>query len=219
MPEALSFCLARAQRPLLHVDKNAHLHNNPSVLSFIPDQQLLSQAARAINSSCSDGPSTAGVTPRLELVKDKSILYLGETCVFYITLSNQGSSAASAITVKVECSVEGGSNAVLYDNSQSPLPQLPATGRHDVIVQTDIKEQGVITIVASAVYTGNAHRTCYVLDTPAQFKGLVGYTSRKYGVKLIKCSLRCKPPTRAMSTACQCTCLKIVPAAEHNSVQ
>lgn len=77
-----------------------------------------------------------------------------QTCVFYLTLSNQGSSAASAVTVKVECSVEGGSNAVLHDNSQSPLPQLPATGRHDVIVQTDIKEEGVVSIVASAVYTG-----------------------------------------------------------------
>lgn len=87
--------------------------------------------------------------------------------MFYITLSNQGNSQVSAITVKVECSVEGGSNAVLYDNSQSPLPQLPATGRHDVIVQTDIKEPGVITIVASAVYTGKGLPSWVVSTTAA----------------------------------------------------
>lgn len=78
MPEALSFCLARAQRPLLHVDKNAHLDGDQSILSPFTDQQQLSQGLSNLQTGCWDGPSTAGVTPRLQLVKDKSTLYLGE---------------------------------------------------------------------------------------------------------------------------------------------
>lgn len=76
-----------------------------------------------------------------------------QTCVFDIALSNQGA-PVSALTLKVECSVEGGSTAVLYDNSQSPLHQLPYNAQEQLRVQTDIKEQGLITIVASAVFTG-----------------------------------------------------------------
>lgn len=60
----------------------------------------------------------------------------------------------SALTIKVECSVEGGSTAVLYDNSQSPLQQLAFNVQEHLSVQTDIKEQGLISIVASAVFTG-----------------------------------------------------------------
>jgi hypothetical protein len=74
--------------------------------------------------------------------------------VFYFTLSNQGGTPVSDITIKVECAAEGGSKGVLYDNGTSPLPRLPASGRHDVIVTTDIKEQGQVELVASAVFTG-----------------------------------------------------------------
>lgn len=76
-----------------------------------------------------------------------------QTCVFDVTLSNQGAPVA-ALTIKVECSVEGGSTSVLYDNSQSPLQQLPFNAQEQLRVQTDVKEQGLITIVASAVFTG-----------------------------------------------------------------
>lgn len=76
-----------------------------------------------------------------------------QTCVFDITLSNQGA-PVSALTLKVECSVEGGSTAVLHDNSQAPLQQLSYNDQEQLRVQTDIKEQGLITIVASAVFTG-----------------------------------------------------------------
>lgn len=60
----------------------------------------------------------------------------------------------SAVTLKVEFSVEGGSTAVLYDNAQTPMQQLPYGAQKQLRVQTDIKEQGLITIVASAVFTG-----------------------------------------------------------------
>jgi hypothetical protein len=80
--------------------------------------------------------------------------------VFYFTLSNQGGTPVSDITIKVECAVEGGSKGVLYDNSTSPLPRLPASGRHDVIVTTDIKEQGQVELVASAVFTGVLSSLC-----------------------------------------------------------
>jgi hypothetical protein len=85
-----------------------------------------------------------------------------ETCVFYFTLSNQGGTPVSDITIKVECAVEGGSKGVLYDNGTSPLPRLPASGRHDVIVTTDIKEQGQVELVASAVFTGAQSSLCAV---------------------------------------------------------
>lgn len=205
MPEALSFCLARAQRPLLHVDRSAHLKVDTPGWFHPLTQQHSSGASSEPHPSCQDGPSTAGITPRLQLVKDQSTLYLGEvsastkisqaqlsgsrsihlnqppyqqhrlkpyllallyrhistahavplqTCVFYLTLGNQGNSEVSSVTVKVECSVEQGSSSVLYDNSQSPLPQLPPTARHEFMVQTDVREQGTVSIVASAVFTG-----------------------------------------------------------------
>ena len=69
----------------------------------------------------------------------------------------------SQLSIKVECAVEGGSKGVLYDNAASPLPRLPASGRHDVIVTTDIKEQGQVELVASAVFTGGLG--CYVVSS------------------------------------------------------
>lgn len=66
----------------------------------------------------------------------------------------------SAVTLKVEFSVEGGSTAVLYDNAQTPMQQLPYGAQEQLRVQTDIKEQGLITIVASAVFTGGPAWHC-----------------------------------------------------------
>ena len=82
-----------------------------------------------------------------------------QTCVFDVTLSNQGAHV-SALTIKVECSVEGGSTSVLYDNTPNPLQQLPFNAQEQLRVQTDIKEQGLITIVASAVFTGEYSTSC-----------------------------------------------------------
>lgn len=84
--------------------------------------------------------------------------------MFYITLNNQGGTHVSDITVKVEFVVEGGSSSVLYDSGPSPLPQLPVSGRHDVIVTTDIKEQGAIQLVASAVFTGELVKAAAAAD-------------------------------------------------------
>jgi hypothetical protein len=76
-----------------------------------------------------------------------------QTCTFDIVLAN-GGAHVSAVAVKVECSVEGGSSSVLYDNGASPLQQLLQQQQQALRVATDIKEQGLLTIVASAVYTG-----------------------------------------------------------------
>ncbi|WIA30886.1 hypothetical protein OEZ86_000939 [Tetradesmus obliquus] len=111
------------------------------------------QANGGLDAASSSSTAAAGVTAQLELVAEGYQLYLGETCVFYFTLSNQGGTPVSQLSIKVECAVEGGSKGVLYDNAASPLPRLPASGRHDVIVTTDIKEQGQVELVASAVFT------------------------------------------------------------------
>jgi hypothetical protein len=70
--------------------------------------------------------------------------------VFDIALSNLGA-PCSALTLKVEASVEGGSSAVLHS---APLQSVAYQQREVVRVSTDIKEQGLLTIVASAVFTG-----------------------------------------------------------------
>lgn len=87
-------------------------------------------------------------------------IVLLQTCAFDVSLINQGA-PVSAVTLKVECSVEGGSTAVLYDNSQSPLQHLAFNAEEQLRVQTDIKEQGLITIVASAVFTGELFSSCH----------------------------------------------------------
>lgn len=98
--------------------------------------------------------------PAKAMPMDNSMVYLGETCGFDVTLSNQGA-PVSAVTLKVEFSVEGGSTAVLYDNSQTPMQQLPYGAQEQLRVQTDIKEQGLITIVASAVFTDQSGERKY----------------------------------------------------------
>ena len=56
---------------------------------------------------------------------------------------------------------------VLYDNSTAPLPFLSPGSRHDFIVQHDIKELGVHSLICSTVSTGADGERRY---TPETFK-------------------------------------------------
>lgn len=56
---------------------------------------------------------------------------------------------------------------VLYDISTTPLPFLAPGSRHDFIVQHDIKELGVHSLICSTVYTGADGERRY---TPETFK-------------------------------------------------
>ncbi len=61
------------------------------------------------------------------------------------------------VAVKVELSIDrpgGGGAAVLYDNAPSPLPALPAGGRHDLRVSYEVRELGPHTLACSTVYAG-----------------------------------------------------------------
>lgn len=56
---------------------------------------------------------------------------------------------------------------VLYDNSTAPLPFLAPGSRHDFIIQHDIKELGIHSLICSTVYTGADGERRY---TPETFK-------------------------------------------------
>eukprot|EP00882_Tetradesmus_deserticola_P017235 GHRQ01018456.1.p1 GENE.GHRQ01018456.1~~GHRQ01018456.1.p1 ORF type:complete len:170 (+),score=34.06 GHRQ01018456.1:140-649(+) len=153
------FRLARQNSSRSHKDRQAHLQGSQYLLPSVPDvhdQRFVADSHIEAGIDAADSSSTAagGDAPQSESVAEGYRLYLGETCIFHFTLSNQGSTPVSDISIKVECAVEGGSKAVLHDNGTSPLSRLPPSGRHDVIVTTDVKEQGQVELVASAVFTG-----------------------------------------------------------------
>jgi hypothetical protein len=79
---SVSFCLARANRPGLHEDRQAHLQGNQFLLSSVPDRQLVAdlQANGGLDAAGSSSTAAAGVTAQLELVAEGHRLYLGGQC-------------------------------------------------------------------------------------------------------------------------------------------
>lgn len=88
---SVSVCLARAQRPHLHLDRNSNLNGSKYLVAYSPDRQLLGDASIALQtkgSLDSDSSDAAGITAQLELVKDQYQLYLGGEYQTLCTPSN-----------------------------------------------------------------------------------------------------------------------------------
>jgi hypothetical protein len=81
---SVSFCLARANRPGLHTDRQAHLQGSQFLLSSVPDRQLIEdlQSNGALDGETSSSTAAAGVTAQLELVAEGYRLYLGGQCCY-----------------------------------------------------------------------------------------------------------------------------------------
>eukprot|EP00850_Spirogloea_muscicola_P016306 SM000131S26736 [mRNA] locus=s131:235600:240083:- [translate_table: standard] len=93
-------------------------------------------------------------------------IYLGETFCSYISIGNHANVDVHNVVIKAELQTEK-QRAVLADNAKAPIERLPPGGRHDFIIEHDIKELGSHTsharltteqallyrLVCSAVYT------------------------------------------------------------------
>jgi hypothetical protein len=79
---SVSFCLARANRPGLHTDRQAHLQGSQFLLSSVPDRQLIAdlQHNDDLDAGTSSSTAAGGVTAQLELVAEGYRLYLGGQC-------------------------------------------------------------------------------------------------------------------------------------------
>eukprot|EP00897_Mesotaenium_endlicherianum_P002298 jgi/Mesen1/2096/ME000151S01356 len=69
----------------------------------------------------------------------------------YISVGNHSSHDITNVVIKAELQTER-QRLVLADNSKAPVALLPAGGRHDFIIEHDIKELGAHTLVCSAGY-------------------------------------------------------------------
>ncbi|KAL3157424.1 hypothetical protein ABBQ32_011895 [Trebouxia sp. C0010 RCD-2024] len=84
--------------------------------------------------------------------------------VGYIALGNRANYRATEVMVKVELQTVR-QKVVLYDNSTAPLPFLTPGSRHDFIIQHDIKELGIHSLICSTVYTGADGERRYIPET------------------------------------------------------
>ena len=89
---------------------------------------------------------------------------------------------------------------VLYDNATAPLPLMGPGHRHEFMVQHDIKELGMHTLVCSAVYTAADGERRYF---PENFKFSSSnplYVKTKVHPQTYACNIVCK--LGRMSCAC-----------------
>ncbi|CAI7861327.1 unnamed protein product, partial [Closterium sp. NIES-53] len=92
-----------------------------------------------------------GLSGMLVLPQSFGSIHLGETFCSYISVGNHSDRHVSNVVIKAELQTER-HRVVLADNSSSPLERIQAGGRHDFIIEHDIKELGSHTLVCSAHY-------------------------------------------------------------------
>lgn len=92
-----------------------------------------------------------GLSDMMVLPQAFGSIYLGETFCSYVSVSNHSDHDVTSVTVRAELQTER-QRVVLAENARAPLAALPAGGRHDFIIEHDIKELGAHTLVCSASY-------------------------------------------------------------------
>ncbi|GJP48235.1 hypothetical protein CLOM_g7500 [Closterium sp. NIES-68] len=92
-----------------------------------------------------------GLSGMLVLPQSFGSIHLGETFCSYISVGNHSDRHVSNVVIKAELQTER-HRVVLADNTSSPLERIQAGGRHDFIIEHDIKELGSHTLVCSAHY-------------------------------------------------------------------
>jgi Protein of unknown function (DUF974) len=111
--------------------------------------------ARALPRQQHPGNSSGAGASHLDIaaLPPGSVLWLGETCVFVLTLRNDGPSQVFDVALRVEASVQGGSGStVLHDGAGTSLPGLLPGTAHELRISSEVREQGTVSLTASATY-------------------------------------------------------------------
>lgn len=93
-----------------------------------------------------------GLTGLLVLPQAFGSIYLGETFCSYISVANHTRYDVRDVVIKAEIQTER-QRIMLTDNSKAPMDFIKGGGRHDFMIEHDIKELGPHTLMCMAVYT------------------------------------------------------------------
>eukprot|EP00271_Cylindrocystis_brebissonii_P015586 TRINITY_DN38520_c0_g1_i1.p1 TRINITY_DN38520_c0_g1~~TRINITY_DN38520_c0_g1_i1.p1 ORF type:complete len:454 (-),score=82.78 TRINITY_DN38520_c0_g1_i1:56-1417(-) len=156
----LAFRVMRLCRPALQVD--LPLKYDPEDIWYGEDEEDIPPRDRSSEGSAAEDLFLAraelsqpldafGLTGMMVLPQAFGSIYLGETFCSYISVGNHTNQSVTNVQVKAELQTER-QRLVLADNSKTPIDVLGPEGRHDFIIEHDIKELGAHTLVCSATY-------------------------------------------------------------------
>lgn len=158
---SLAFRVMRLCRPALQVDLGFRF--DPMDLIQGEDLHDSEELQASIESREKEGPywqkselekpiDALGLPGLLVLPQTFGSIYLGESFCSYISVGNNSNHDVRDVGIKAELQTER-QRVTLYDNTKSPMDFILAGGRHDFIIEHDIKELGPHTLVCMAVYT------------------------------------------------------------------
>lgn len=170
--DALAFRILRLAKPALSVQQPLKFQLEEDMTSDSIRRASHSKASTKFKEPFADrieiqsALDACGVDGLMLMSKSFGDAYLGESFVGYISLGNRAAYRATEVIVKVELQTAR-QKVVLHDNSTTPLPFLGPGSRHDFIIQHDIKELGIHSLICSTVYTAADGERRY---TPETFK-------------------------------------------------
>lgn len=158
---SLAFRVMRLCRPALQVDLG--LRFDPMDLIQGEDLYDGEELQASIEARDKEGPhwrrselekpiDALGLPGLLVLPQTFGSIYLGESFCSYISVGNHSSHDVRDVGIKAELQTER-QRITLYDSTKVPMDYIRAGGRHDFIIEHDIKELGPHTLVCMAVYT------------------------------------------------------------------
>ncbi|KAG0613204.1 hypothetical protein M758_6G085200 [Ceratodon purpureus] len=174
---SLAFRVMRLCRPALQVDLG--LRFDPMDLIQGEDLHDGEELQASIEAREKEGPywrrselekpiDALGLPGLLVLPQTFGSIYLGESFCSYISVGNHTSHDVRDVGIKAELQTER-QRVTLYDSTKAPMDFVRAGGRHDFIIEHDIKELGPHTLVCMAVYTDSDGERKYL---PQYFKFL-----------------------------------------------
>ncbi|KAK3236267.1 peptidyl-prolyl cis-trans isomerase precursor, partial [Cymbomonas tetramitiformis] len=169
---SLAFRVMRLCRPSLHVDSPINFALDDLDPSATPESPCASAEEYPFANRVELGPATNafGVNGLMVLPQSFGTIYLGETFSSYISVGNYSDHAVTAVQIKAQLQTERQTRTTLFDNTANHLSILPSNGRHDFIVEHDLKELGQHTLVCSTVYIDSDQERKYL---PQYFKFVV----------------------------------------------
>ncbi|CAM6041022.1 unnamed protein product [Sphagnum compactum] len=159
---SLAFRVMRLCRPALQVDLG--LRFDPADLvqgedSYEEDHGLLSgldvrerEGVYWKRTELERPIDALGLSGLLVLPQSFGSIYLGESFCSYISVGNHTTHDVRDVGIKAELQTER-QRLTLADSTKAPMDYIRAGGRHDFIIEHDIKELGPHTLVCMAVYT------------------------------------------------------------------
>jgi len=158
---SLAFRVMRLCRPALQVDlglkfdpmdliQGEDAYDNEGHQSSIEAREM--EGAYWRRSELEKPIDALGLSGLLVLPQTFGSIYLGESFCSYISVGNHTNHDVRDVGIKAELQTER-QRVTLADSTKAPMDYIRAGGRHDFIIEHDIKELGSHTLVCMAVYT------------------------------------------------------------------